>query len=538
MKKQGAGAGSRGYIAVTTTAIPGACPPMTSYPASVFSVSRTAFDALVGVLSSDDALHISHGELEQRVLDDGREVMRLLVQDHLDLRAARERALAPESLRGADGDERTEVRPSKRPLGTLVGGVVVHRLAFVKRGASGGLRPMDAELNLPVGLYSEGVQREVVWGVAQGSYDTVVADLRRTTGAGIAKRQAEELCLAVASDFESFYLEQPRQEEHSQNLVVLSFDGAGVVMRPEGLREGTRKRAEQKAGRKRSVAESAATLNTRSEERGNRKRMAEVAAVYSLKAVPRSPEDVLRELRHDGPHLPRPRAENKRVWATLVRPITDVVDHAFYEALCRDEKRGRQWVALLDGNPEQIAAVHRMAHNVGVSVTIVLDLIHVLGYLWKAGNALHDGDIAATEAWVSERTLAILRGDASLVAAGMRRSATNRSLRGARRKAVDECASYLLKYRQYLLYHEYLRAGYPIATGVIEGACRSLVKDRMDITGARWGLAGAEAVLALRSLRASGDLDDYLAYRSRLELERNHLSRYDAGELRRLRAAA
>ena len=179
-----------------------------------------------------------------------------------------------------------------------------------------------------------------------------------------------------------------------------------------------------------------------------------------------------------------------------------------------------------------------MAANCGVQITVVVNLIHVLGYLWKAGKALTGDDIAETEAWVSERTGRILRGHSSQVAAGMRRSATMRRLDARARKPIDNCANYLLKYRSYLRYDQYLRDGLPIATGVIEGACRSVVKDRMDITGARWGLPGGEAVLKLRSLRASGDLDAYLAYHAQRQLERNHLVRYDEHELSDLREAA
>ena len=508
---------------------------MRAYPADPFRNSRAVFEAAVTGLSREDSL--DHAELERRVEEHGRELMRALAQDHLDLRAVRERQARPEAVRGADGVARTEVRSSSRPLGMLFGGVIVRRLAFVKHGASGGLRPLDARLNLPRGLYSQGVQREVAWGVAQGSYEAVVDNLRRTTGTTIAKRQAEELSVALTADFEDFYLDRQREAERPNHLLVLTFDGSGVVMRPEGLRPATRKRA-RKATRTRSTAESAATGRPRRDERANRKRMAEVAAVYALEPTTRTPDDVMRELRRTGPHRARPRARNKRVWASLERPVDDVVDEAFCEALLRDEEFERHWVAVVDGNVDQLRAVHRMAANCGVQITVVVDLIHVLGYLWKAGKALTGDDIAETEAWVSERTGRILRGHSSQVAAGMRRSATMRRLDARARKPIDNCANYLLKYRSYLRYDQYLRDGLPIATGVIEGACRSVVKDRMDITGARWGLPGGEAVLKLRSLRASGDLDAYLAYHAQRQLERNHLVRYDEHELSDLREAA
>ena len=96
----------------------------------------------------------------------------------------------------------------------------------------------------------------------------------------------------------------------------------------------------------------------------------------------------------------------------------------------------------------------------------------------------------------------------------------------AERKPVDGCADYLLHYRPYLSYDEALAAGLPIATGVIEGACRHLVKDRMNITGARWSLEGGEAVLRLRALRSSGDFDDYWKFHEIREHERNHAAHY------------
>ncbi|MCB9673309.1 MAG: ISKra4 family transposase, partial [Alphaproteobacteria bacterium] len=372
----------------------------------------------------------------------------------------------------------------------------------------------------------------------QGSYDAAVQNLRRTSGAMIAKRQVEELAVGVSRDFESFYLERAREPEDPQRLMVLTFDGAGVVMRPEDLREQTRKKA-AKAHRKRTIAESVAQ-ETSGAARQHRKRMAEVAAVYSLEPVSRTPEDVTRELRRTGPSPDRPKAQNKRVWASVEHSIVDVVDEAFAEASLRDETNARRWVSLVDGNEEQLFSVQRMARNYEVTVTIVIDFIHVLGKLWEAGRALlgQTVPVGNVEAWVDVRAERILRGQSSLVAAGMTRSATCRQLQGRARKAVDACARYLVKHSSRLRYHEYLRDGLPIATGVIEGACRSLVKDRMDITGARWGLQGAEAVLKLRALRASGDLDAYLAFHRHQELARNHLSRFHDTELTDLRAAA
>ena len=162
----------------------------------------------------------------------------------------------------------------------------------------------------------------------------------------------------------------------------------------------------------------------------------------------------------------------------------------------------------------------------GVELTIILDFIHVAGYVWKAGFALFGRGTADAANWVCERLAEILRGKSSLVAAGMRRSATNRGLDDQQRKPIDECADYLLNHTPYLRYNQYLAAGYPISTGVIEGACRHLVEDRMGITGAVWGLASAEAVLRLRAIMASGDIHEYWKFHERAEHQRNHANLY------------
>ncbi len=145
----------------------------------------------------------------------------------------------------------------------------------------------------------------------------------------------------------------------------------------------------------------------------------------------------------------------------------------------------------------------------GRASTVIVDVIHVLEYLWNAGRALFGEGTPESEQWVTEQLRDLLHGRVSNVAARMRRTATRLELTQQQRKSVDTCAGYLHKYAEFLRYDLYLAEGYPIATGVIEGACRYVVKDRMGITGVRWSLAGGEAVLRLRALKASGDFDEY-----------------------------
>jgi hypothetical protein len=254
-----------------------------------------------------------------------------------------------------------------------------------------------------------------------------------------------------------------------------------------------------------------------------------VAAVYTITPFVRKPEDLLSDGNTVRAGPPRPRPEQKRVWASIEKTPEDVIEELFMEASYRDPAHEKNWVALVDGNKIQIRILRRMAKNKGLDLTIIVDVIHVIEYLWDAGRAFYPETGPELESWVEYRLLEILRGNAGYVAGGMRRSATLRALSSKRREPVDTCARYLLNYSPNLRYDRYLSQGLPIATGVIEGACRHLVKDRMAVTGARWSLDGAEAVLRLRALRSSHDFDEYWAFHEAKEYERNHRALYADG---------
>jgi hypothetical protein len=226
-----------------------------------------------------------------------------------------------------------------------------------------------------------------------------------------------------------------------------------------------------------------------------------------------------------------PTAKHKWLTASVVDDAASVVATVFDEAERRDPAHEHTWVALVDGNNHQIDRIRVEATRRDVKVSIVVDFIHVLEYLWRAAWSFFDEGDPAAEGWVHDKAHTVLDGKASIVAAAIRRKATRLGLDAAERANADRAADYLLNKAPYLGYPAALAAGWPIATGVIEGACRHLVKDRMDITGARWGLPGAEAVLKLRALRSNGDFDAYWRYHLEQERRRVHESRYLNGHI-------
>jgi hypothetical protein len=501
---------------------------------SPFAPSEAVFRAATAALESPGAFLMTHSDVEREVESLGQELMRQLFQDHLSLRSQRARELGVEGpVVGADGVVRTDLRDHERLLMSIHGEVRLERVGHHAPGTSS-LHPLDAALNLPPTKFSLGLRRRLAEEVAKVSYDEALQSIRAHTGARISKRQAEEELVRAAVDFDAFY--QGREGLAAAavttlgSLLVLTTDAKGIVMRLAALREATRRAALRGKGKR-------LKHRLRKGEKRNRKRMAQVAAVYTVAPFVRTPEEILQELDREEEKAPRPRPkpEHKRVWASPEKEPEEVIRGAFEEALRRDPERRKTWVALSDGNEEQLWLLEKLALEYGVTLTIVLDVIHVAEYLWRATTSFNKEGTAEAEAWVRERLLAILQGKASDVAAGVRRSATLRKLLGGPRKAADKCANYLLKYVTYLHYDQYLARGFPIATGIIEGACRHLVKDRMDITGARWGLDGAEAVLRLRSLRSSGDFDEYWAFHEREELGRNHAELYVNGEIPAMR---
>jgi len=490
--------------------------------ADAFDRSRVRFDGLVGLLEGEEAGALAHFDLEARLEAEGRELLRQLFQDHLDLRADRERVAA--SVVGADGAARGTVEAGRaRGLASVFGELSVGRLAYRERGAQD-LHPADALLNLPAERHSHGLRRVAALEASRGSFDEAVAAIERTSGQRLGKRQTEDLAARAAGDFEAFYAQRAPEQAAEGDVLVISCDGKGVVMRHDALRAQTAKAAAT------STTKLAARLSKG--EKRNRKRLAEVGAVYDATPVARTAADVMPATETERERaLAGPVAKAKWLTASVQHDAAEVVAAVFDEAQRRDPGHGRAWVALVDGNNHQISRIQAEARARGAPVTIICDFVHVLEYLWKAAWSFHEEGDPAAETWVRRHATGVLQGRATRVAGNIRRQATNAGLNPSQRAGADAAAKYLTNKAPFLDYPAALASGWPIATGVIEGACRHLVKDRLDITGARWGVHGAEAILKLRAIRSNNDFDDYWTFHLAQEHQRVHQSRYAHGQI-------
>jgi hypothetical protein len=256
--------------------------------------------------------------------------------------------------------------------------------------------------------------------------------------------------------------------------------------------------------------------------------MAETGCVFDVIAPeqPRTPEQVMRP--DPGRARTRPRAENRWYACDITAGRDVTIGKVFDEAGRRDPDHQRTWIALADGDIYQLGLIQARAAARGITLVILIDFIHVLEYLWKAAWCFHPPRDPAMEDWVTAQALDILHGRTAGVIGRIGQLAAEHPPRpgGEHAKIIRKTLHYLEAKQPFMDYPAALAAGWPIATGVIEGACRHLVQDRMGITGARWSLEGAQAMLWLRAINASGDTDAYWNWHIQQEHQRNHLSRY------------
>ena len=471
--------------------------------------------------------------MEMLAWERGLDLLRGVIQLGLDSQAAAE--VRVPQVTGADGVPRRQVRRGQeRTVVTRLGEVTVRRIGYRSgvRGA-GSLFPRDAVLNLPPCGYSWALQRLAVMFCRSGSYEQGHEFVLAATGVSVGRRQLEEIVAAAAADAERFYRDRPGQEmlpagtgepgpREGLPPLAISADGKGVAMRPEARRP----RATAPGKRARTFRK-----RTGTGEKKGCKRMAETGCVFDVIAPdgpPRTPEEIM--TREPGEPARGPQAVNRWYACDITAGRDVTIGKVFDEADRRDPGCLRTWIALVDGDACQLDWIRARAAERGITITIMIDFIHVLEYLWKAAWCFHPPRDPGMEDWVIVQSLDILHGRVQDVISRITRLAADHPpQRSEHAKIIRTTLSYLENKQACMDYPTALANGWPITTGVIEGACRHLVQDRMGITGARWGLAGAQAMLWLRAINASGDTSTYWDWHIQQEHQRNHLSRYSTG---------
>jgi hypothetical protein len=396
--------------------------------------------------------------------------------------------------------------PHPRTYRSIFGPLSIERFVYGSReGQPIGCVPLDATLALPAGEFSYVLEDWAQRFCLKGAFAEAVTSLHDLLGLTTSVRGLEHQNQVLAQNAADFSASRPLPAaEEEGELLVVTGDGKGVPMRRPPVAQ-TRSHAPRRG----------------KGEKANKKQMAYVGAIYTIDRFVRNADDVLQEWTRKQRAKDRPEPCHKHVWAEMTyvdegdtyNGRIDLFAHLADQQQRRDPQNSKPMVCLLDGE----RALWDMYREFFEGAVGILDIFHVLERLWSAAYCFHAEKSQAAEAFVAERLRMLLEGKVGYVIGGLRQMGTKHQLRGSKAKTLRQAIGYLENNRAHMRYDVYLAAGYPIGSGVAEGACRHLVKDRLEQTGMRWGLAGAQAMLHVRATYLNGDWEEFLEYRIRRE---------------------
>lgn len=420
-----------------------------------------------------------------------------------------------ERIRLADGREAKRLgQPHVRPYLTVFGEYSLPRFVYGSReGQKIEHVPLDARLQLPAQKFSYLLQDWDQALATEQPFGKVNSSLSRILGFKQSVNSLEQTGRALSEAVQPFWdgLQPPPAGEEGK-LMVVTADGKGVVMRPSELEAG---KTPPQAGHP-----------------GNKK-MALVGSAYTVDPYQRSADEVLAALFRDGQQerdgLPaRPKPHHKRLRAALQRdgngktdPQSATVFAWIAQQVAQRDPRGEKpLVMVMDGQESLWNAGLEHLPEESFKVVEVLDLIHATGYVWDATHVFFPKNSPAATAYAKQQIALLLNNGVNTVIGGWRDKAVTEKLQRQAQDKLEKVCGYFTNNAHRMQYKDYLQQGFPVASGVIEGACRHVVKDRMEQSGMRWTMVGANAMLGLRSIQLSGLWDTFTQQRIRSETAR------------------
>lgn len=400
----------------------------------------------------------------------------------------RSQSASRKTFTAADGSSLYYHRDTRRSYVSIFGKLHFARPYFYQKGKDG-QAPLDAELSLGDDCYSDVVREVTDYLGVYGVYHKASDILARLLGLSLSTRVIQTNLGEDAADVSAYYAQKPAPVASSEaEILVIQADGKGIPMileetKPDKVRLGKG-------------------------EKNGRKKEAIVTSAYTIMPFIRTPQQVVASY-YDQISLDKPcKPQNKHLWATL--DGKDVALRRLAKQIeVRQGKHIQQKVALCDGCPSLQAGIAKHFSD----FVLILDFIHANEYLWKVANASFGENDEQRFEWMRKHTLQLLSGKTKRVIAKFRSLAKQPSTRKHLRAQLLATANYFERNLPFMDYPTYLSMGVPIASGVIEGACRHFVKDRCELSGMRWLQCGAENLLHLRAVAENNDWDDYQSYR-------------------------
>jgi len=397
----------------------------------------------------------------------------------------------------------------KKTYFSIFGKIIIERAYYWLKG-QGGICPLDEQVNLPQGSYSYLLQESSLLLGARNAFNKVTDLLKKILRIDLWNEPIKIMMKQTSETIDPFYEQQPPVEEESEGeILVAAVDCKGVpVIKKDAPRKPKKKRL--KKG-----------------EKSGKKKMSTVTAVYTMDRHERNVDDVIKEVLetdkqlkgqeiHADQEKPKhPKPKNKIVRATM-QGKQEAFDKLEKEIQRRDPQGKKERVALVDGERK----LRKLIKSVLVGFIIILDLYHVLEYLWKAAHVFYKDGSDEAENWVKENLRLLLTGNVSCIIASLKHAYQTQKWSPSKRCTLRKVITYLTNGKKFMKYDVYLANGYPIGSGVVEGACRNLVKDRMELAGMRWSIDGADSVLQMRSADVNDLWEDFWEFRVQKEYER------------------
>ncbi len=377
---------------------------------------------------------------------------------------------------------------------SVFGKFKIHRTSYIHKGLKP-IYPLDLQCNLPDKTYSYYLQDIMNSLSVNNTFSESKNILKKVLHINLHESSLEGLTASSSIYYDTYYDEKDVSDlENEGELQVTSFDGKGV---PMIKKESAKIKGRQGKG-----------------EKKQKKKEALVAVSYTVDKNIRTAEDIADNLifpeKKDTEEESQkvPKGQNIRRMASLTKTKAEVVKAIEKDSFCRNSDNKRKNIVLIDGMP----ALQKLVENNYTDIknyTIILDIIHVLEYLYIIAHLLFKESSPEAKNYVRKQLVKILKGKTNRVVGGMKQSITKKEIKGAKLKAINKVIRYLSNHEKIMKYDEYIKQGFPIGTGVVESSCKTLVKDRMEGSGKRWSLNGAEAMLKIRSIKTSNDFDNY-----------------------------
>lgn len=479
----------------------------------IYDVASMVNEILVFVRGSAQAMEI--GEVERHLLSLVMALGRAALEEFVSMKGT---GYAGKEIMDAQENRCPYVRDRSCAYRSVFGTISIWR-AYYHTTGSPGVFPLDGELNLPERGYSYPVQEFSSRLAVTMSYEDAQEILSSFFPVKMPIRSLESIVGDVCDEVDRFYEEKsPPDVCPGAVVTVATVDKKGVVMR------------------KPHADEAGAETASADPDKPGKKKMATVISSYVTSRHVRTADDIVREVSDQGRSGSRPKAQNKFTWGSLTDGPGKTVAR-LKKAVDQRLPQGNQLVCILDGERSLWALVYRFFHK----AFFVLDIFHVLEHLGKAALCFYDEDSPQAREFVTERLRMLLEGKAGRLIGGLKQMLTKQELSGAKKHCLEQVIGYLERNRKHMRYEICLAKGYPIGSGVIEGACRNLINDRLELTGMSWTLQGAESMMRLRAVHINRDWDSFWKHRRKSErvrlYGREHAGSTEIREDQLLRAA-